>query len=551
MAAFLSSKFKDLTEKKAIYSVGNAHEWLNVAEELRAELGWNPVYWITVELNHEEVGRAFPEVHRHRFMDLNRCVPAEAFSDIRWSGLDSAILNEFSSAEQTTLELMDRMELAGTFAHLERQRTYLWMLSYWLNVLERVSPDVAIFHVPPHSPGEFVLHSVCRQRGIKIRVLLPTQLCSLHLVSDGYDRLPRLLEQNYKIRLEGNDTELSSEVRSSVENTMFSKTKAPWYINKAKLKEQKKNRAKKRIENALECGELLDIPLQLEPSEDPSNWLMKAPKKLTKERQEKLRTPMRRVYKRPNAPLTDPILTHSEYSFYLRWAYPRKIHLERVYNSLAVECDLSVPFVFFALHYQPERTTCPDGGRFNNQLLAAALIANSLPDGWRLYVKEHPSQHYFHRNGEQSRNTQFYDDLAALPNTSLVVMEQPTAEFVANANAVATITGYIGWEALLRGIPVLVFGSAWYRKCRGAYPIRTQHDADSALNAIVEGNRHSVSDAVAFAGALEDSGEIYYLNTEILDGVQVSSETGKRVSKEKQIKALLKLIINHEKSINI
>ncbi len=544
------SKIKELKEKKAIYSVGNALEWIDVARELQSKLAWKPAYWITVDLNHEQIGKAFPEVLRHPFMDLNRCIPAEPYSGNQWAGLDSSVLDEFCRDENIVLELMDRMELAGTFTNMERQRTYLWHLSYWLHVLEHLCPDVVIFHVPPHSPGELVLHSVCRKRGVQVRVLIPTQLCSLHLITDSYDRLPAILERNYEQRLQSKNTELSPEMKASVGVTASTEANIPWYIDKARAKEQKKHRAKKRISDALARGELLDIPFQLEPSKDPNNWLMQAPKKVSKERQERLALPMRRVYKRPGAPLSDPVLSHFEYSYYLRWAYPRKITLENTYKDLSINCDSSVPYVFFALHYQPERTTCPDGGRFNNQLLAAALIANALPDGWRLYIKEHPSQHYFHRNGEQSRNIEFYKDLAALPNTSLVDMEQPTAEFVRNAKAVATVTGYVGWEALLRGTPVLVFGAAWYRICRGAYQINTAEDILNALAAISSGEAHSVDDVIAFAGALEDSGEIYYLNTEIKDGTRVSMENNVEISRDHQSNSISSLFLRFESELS-
>ena len=144
-------------------------------------------------------------------------------------------------------------------------------------------------------------------------------------------------------------------------------------------------------------------------------------------------------------------------------------------------------FVFLALHYQPERTTCPDGGRYNNQLLVAALIANNLPPDWHMCIKEHPSQFNYQSNGHQSRSLEYYTDLLSLPQTILIDQTVPTNDVLARSRAVATVTGVVGWEALARGIPALVFGAAWYSACRGAFPIRDEGDLHKAFDSIAGG----------------------------------------------------------------
>ena len=393
-----------MTKKTAIYSLGNAHEWLEVAKNLRRDLSWEPAYWVTVDRNHEEVGEQFPDAVRHNFVDLNRCIPAQPFAEQQWSGLDSAVLDEFRNEEQLALELMDRMDLGGAFTHWERQRTYLWHLAYWLNVIDTINPHVMVFNAPPHSPGELVLHSVCRKRGVNLRVFLPTQIGSVHLVSDGYDRLPARLEQNYAKRLEAGNLEVSPTIRQSIDKIIADDGTKQWYVVDTQSREEKKRGFKEKIRSAQARGKMLDEPLDLNPAAKDKKWFSRPSKPIDSDRLEKRSKPIRRVYKRPGQPLSSAVLTRGEYRNYLRWAYAKKVHLEQVYTEYSKQCDVNVPFVFLALHYQPERTTCPDGGRFNNQFLAASLIAHALPDGWQLYVKEHPGQYTYHNNGEQSRN---------------------------------------------------------------------------------------------------------------------------------------------------
>lgn len=66
-----------------------------------------------------------------------------------------------------------------------------------------------------------------------------------------------------------------------------------------------------------------------------------------------------------------------------------KTQLVSQYNKLAEYPDVSANFVYFALHYEPERTTVPDGRLFGFQLYAIRMLAEALPVGWRIYVKEH------------------------------------------------------------------------------------------------------------------------------------------------------------------
>lgn len=509
-----------MTEKKAIYSLGNAPEWLRVAENWGNQLGWKPFYWITVAKNHDAVGAAYPDVHRHDFVDLNRCIPAEAYQDRMWRGLGADVLAEFAEVEQTAIEMMDRMDLGGTFTHGERQRAYLWHLAYWLTIVDDERPEIVVFNAPPHSPGEYVLHEVARRRGVGVRVYLPTQLCSLHMVAEGYDAIPTDLVDAYNLRLDDNDLSVSRDMKDALDEIRSPSGSVPWYVIEARAREERRARQRERIEKSLARGELRNVALSLDPEEQVGILKRRRPVPPPEKDREKIR----RVYKRPGQPLDAPVLNREEYRTYLRWAYVEKTKLRQTYESLVGDPDLGRPYVFLALHYQPERTTCPDGGRFNNQFLAASLLANALPEGWHLYVKEHPSQFTYHNNGEQSRRPEFYRDLRALPNTELVPLDMPSSELVLGARAVATVTGFVGWEALLNEIPTIVFGAAWYRLCGGVYNVAKLSDAADALDRIASGERHTLDEVVAFAGALQDVGTVCYSNTSLAPAVEIDSD---------------------------
>jgi capsule polysaccharide export protein KpsC/LpsZ len=136
------------------------------------------------------------------------------------------------------------------------------------------------------------------------------------------------------------------------------------------------------------------------------------------------------------------------------------------------------------------------------------LIAKSLPKGWHVYVKEHPTQFtpskYF--RSQSGRFKFMYDDISALTNVSLVPMAVNSFDLIDSAQAVAVVTGTTGWEAIHRGKPVLVFGFPWYRGCEGTFHVDTREKCEAALRKIYNGYQIDSQKRRLFVYALEQTG---------------------------------------------
>jgi capsule polysaccharide export protein KpsC/LpsZ len=116
------------------------------------------------------------------------------------------------------------------------------------------------------------------------------------------------------------------------------------------------------------------------------------------------------------------------------------------------------------------------------------LLSKCVPEGWSVYVREHPVQFKtIGSRGECSRTIDFYDDLASLSNVKLLPIPASNIDLIDHSEAVATVTGTGGWEALLREKPVLVFGYAWYKDCKGVFYTPTEETCRSALSKIQAG----------------------------------------------------------------
>lgn len=137
--------------------------------------------------------------------------------------------------------------------------------------------------------------------------------------------------------------------------------------------------------------------------------------------------------------------------------------------------DLDRPYVYFPLQFQPEMTTSSLGGRYRDQILALERLAEMLPEGHRIYVKENPKQ-----TGKM-RSPLFFHRLDRIRQVELMPSYASSPELLARSVAVANVSGTVGWEAVSAGKPVLCFGAAWWSGAPGVTRYRPGLTLDAVL----------------------------------------------------------------------
>jgi hypothetical protein len=180
-----------------------------------------------------------------------------------------------------------------------------------------------------------------------------------------------------------------------------------------------------------------------------------------------------------------------------------KKRLQAYYQARSQAPDLSEPYVYLPLHYQPEMTTSPNGGVFVDQFLCVETLVRNIPPEWKIYVKEHLTQFNAFGEGHTGRSSQFYDDLLRFPNVRLVQMECDSFTLIEHALAVATVSGTVGWEAMARRKPVLVFGLAWYESYPGALKVNSD-GAASQITPFIRGFSYDEAKLLAYLAALQN-----------------------------------------------
>jgi len=142
--------------------------------------------------------------------------------------------------------------------------------------------------------------------------------------------------------------------------------------------------------------------------------------------------------------------------------------------------ELSKPYALFALHYEPEANVRAFSDGYANQVNAIEALAAWIPDEWLLLVRENPLQRGY------ARDEAFHLRLAGLDNVRFVDASEPSAELVCGAKLVATITGTMGFEALMAGKPCFYFGMPWYRHLPGAHRFSPNLDLQTVLDSAPE-----------------------------------------------------------------
>jgi hypothetical protein len=133
-----------------------------------------------------------------------------------------------------------------------------------------------------------------------------------------------------------------------------------------------------------------------------------------------------------------------------------KVMCYRVYHALAHPPVNDEKFVILFLHYQPEASTLPNAFGFSQQFSAVVSLASTLPKGYKLYVKEHPSI-FATVCTWKVRLPFWYRMIAQLPNVCLIPMGMDAYHLIDKSACVASINGTVLGEALWRGKPAIAF----------------------------------------------------------------------------------------------
>lgn len=409
--------------------------------------------------------------------------------------LDHDILNTYSFIESISLKNMDRIDQNDVFFYSDRKRLYYQQIAYWSAILKHFNFDLVIFPTLPHVPYEFIIYNICRKLNIKTLFFdytpFGTHIIPIESLEDG----PRALNDKYQMILQNKMIDhIENFVSKEILNFFKEKQRGyheaiPFYMI-----EQKK---------VQESNKLLFLLLRF------------------------------LLIFRKNQTYLHEIGKPFECSDVIGWKYlvkqlkadKKKKKLYKMYKKFAIKPYYSDPYYIVALMYQPEATSSPGAGVYVEQDLIVRMLSSLIPKDQKIYVKEHLSQFNLGMNGQNGRNMLFYYDLASIKNVQLIEAETDTFKLIDNATAVATSTGTIGWEALIRGKPVLAFGYPLYRWCHGVFQVISKEQCIDAIETIQNGFIIDYKKILAYLHAMQCVGINAYITEGYGKQFNISLET--------------------------
>jgi hypothetical protein len=453
---------------RIIYNTCLADPWLKVAQKLKQEHGWEPVYWngYTDDDSDKLVAEVFPNCIYHPYFDGWKGVfPVEIEEGYLDAHIAIDFLKNYSSFELQAIKMMDRMDTDRySFNFMERQRHYRRLLKYCMSLINICKPDVVICDTVPHRLHDFVLLLLCQFYKIKYIAFRSTNFFGyilpvtrdLEFDSNIDFEYIKILNSNLK----SNDifAKLNDNIKSRYLSIIKQDNDAiPYYMKDNIIQELKSSSFL-----SLSFKFITDLFKKENGYFNRKKYIIKGFPTYYKKRSKSIEG--------SKYSLMDYVILKLKTNSY-------KKKLKKYYQSKTTIPDLNLDYLFFSLHYQPEMTTSPCGDIFVDQLLCIESLLKYLPKNYLIYVKEHPMQFYSHREGHTSRIKEFYNDLIESPRVKLVPLNFNTFELIKNAEAVSTVSGTTGWEAMVLGKPVISFGLSWYERYYGTLKIINEKSA--------------------------------------------------------------------------
>jgi len=455
---------------KAIYSCCIADPFIQVAQVLKDKHNYDPIFWIGYEYDDSRnlVSRLFPNAFYQEYWDAWRGIFPKGIEKIaKTHPIDIDFIKNNAQYELQALKSMDRMDPdRHSFSFQERQRFYKKLVRYWDAFILEYKPDIYISAVIPHRVFDYVLYLVCKYRGVKTIIYFPNSITGrimpMHDIFQNEERMKLLYIENKKSE---NDIKISPDIYKHYEKAMqtYDKGRPDYMVDHAKTKKDNSNLLK-IIRNFLffsiknykdYLGKYGYFYRGFHPY-----WVEK------------------------NKPIENAQYKFFKYSRYrLRTLYEKK-SMEKLYKNIIVKPDYGKPYIYFGLHYQPEATTSPGGDLFVDQMLAVNLLASNIPDDWVIYVKENPLQFNHTSEGQTYRQKTFYTDALENPKIKFISLDANSFQLTNNSKAVATISGTLGWEAMIRKKPVIIFAQSWYEYYDGVYRVLNNNCAKNIVQFI-------------------------------------------------------------------
>lgn len=464
-----------------IYLVFNDPKWIELIDLFCKRSNLTPSFIGSIPQLHQKFKAVYPNAFLY---NCCKWLDGLSITDLQKTPDQAITIEELNFLNQYSNTIQNNFLRYDSFNEITYDKYFIFyynLMVFWKRLLIYFKPKCIFFSTTPHHFDELILYYLAQFYTIKTIVLESFQVNNTYYTCIKNDYSKNILFQNHiSVASLIKTTHLKNNVESFIKNTRDSKSYQKPFFEISKMK------IKKSIRHKIRDSELYQFFFL--------NYL---------HRYLAIKNGMLYFHKPPSK------IKHFKHKINV---YIQSILNKMHYKELASKkLDFEQPYIYVALHLLPEETASPMGALFTDQFLMINLLSKSIPAGWKLYVKEHPStfgklSHVTFANRPLSiisHKKHFYHDIDKLKNTHLVPIDTDSYTLIDHAKAVATLTGTVGIESVLRNTPVLAFGYAWYRSCPGVFGIEKTADIKQALKKIMNGYTPPIEDVCNYLHQIE------------------------------------------------
>ena len=402
--------------------------------------GVEHIFWIRDNLGegHQASHGELTVIDHQAALSLDHsALPANATVPV-WT---DAILSLYTGLKPVVLKMLDRLDRYGPAVdYPQREVIFRSQFTYWHAFLCSRQISAFVTSNIPHEITDFIIAELCKALGIAHLCFYqwtPDVVLPLHDYQAMGDPIA-----GPRAPLAGAEREIVAQVRQRVISEQATpEAGRPFYMVRTNIKRQQRKREQ--------------------------HWLERVKRKL--------KSDPRRLFSRSG-------LRYARYvTVDKRLLLPgQDAEQQRAYAAIATtDVAYDKPYIYLALHYQPEATTSPLGGPYVDQYLIVEVLLAAFPPEVHVYVKEHPNQRSI------GRGKDYYTLFPSSPRVVFIAPEIDSGTLQESALAVATVSGTVGFESIWKSKPVLLFGYTYYAAGPEVYRIHTIADARAAAASIL------------------------------------------------------------------
>jgi hypothetical protein len=462
--------------KKVIYSYINNNESRHIVDYLHKKHKWRPVAFHGYASMKSWVDERYPLA---KLADSQKLRQGNFdFSEIIMP-IDSEIIKNLSPYQSNYISWLQ--DTTGwNFSYNERLRYYYDILKYWNTIINESKPDIFISYTWPHLPSDFALYLLCKYH-YKIPVLY-------------MDIVPQLDNSYFSVGCCLEDLSLPYEKYYTSDKECKLSTDVISYLNKLRSNSPSMPR------HVIEYFKILD-------SKNKRRFIYFSRTMIGLFTGASYKTSQ--TFKKNKYRWGDKrslLNRFEEYFFWSGLSNKNKIN-KLIYKRYTEKADFNKKYIYFAAPYQPEAISNINQGCYEDPFLILDILESVVPDDYVIYYKEHPNIFKDADKGALYRDEEYYKKLHNYKKVKMIPIDTNTFSLIDNSISVATVGGTVGWEAVVRGKPAIVFGTIWYQICSGVYKITDLNSAKEALSQIMNGAKPVNSLVDKFAQSIYMSSE--------------------------------------------